>query len=207
MIDLYTYATPNGRKISIALEELGLPYTPKVVDLLKGEQFKPEFLAINPNNKIPAIVDHDVPGGLKLFESGAILIYLAEKTGRLLPADAGSKAEVMQWLMFQMSGFGVAFGQLNYFSRLAPQRIPGAIERFHVEGARVAGVLDRHLSSRDFLGRQYSIADIAMYPWVVVARQAAPELFSSASGILQWMQRVGERPAVEKGMNVPDLKR
>ncbi|MFL5346281.1 MAG: glutathione S-transferase family protein [Hyalangium sp.] len=207
MIDLYTYTTPNGRKVSIALEELGLPYTTKVVDLMKGEQFKPEFLAVNPNNKIPAIVDHDVPGGLKVFESGAILVYLAEKTGRLMPSDAVGRAEVMQWLMFQMSGFGVAFGQLNFFTNLAPQRVPAAIERFRVEGVRVVGVLNKHLSSRDFMARQYSIADIAMYPWVATARQLAPELFSSSSGILQWMQRVGDRPAVAKGMKVPDLQR
>lgn len=207
MIDLYTYTTPNGRKVSIALEELGLPYTTKVVDLTKGEQFKPEFLAINPNNKIPAIVDHDVPGGLKLFESGAILVYLAEKTGRLMPSDAVGKAEVMQWLMFQMGGFGPMLGQLNYFTRMAPQRVPQAIERYYNESVRLIGVLNRHLSGHDFVARQYSIADIALYPWAASAQQVAPEIFSSASGILQWMQRVGSRPAVQKGMNVPEIQR
>jgi GST-like protein len=207
MIDLYTFTTPNGRKVSIALEELGLPYTTKVVDLTKGEQLKPEFLAINPNNKIPAIVDHDVPGGLSVFESGAILIYLAEKTGRLMPSDAAGKAEVLQWLMFQMGGVGPMFGQLNYFTRQAPQQVPLAIERYHKESARLTGVLDRHLSSHDYVARQYSIADISLYPWVVTARSIAPELFSSASGILQWLQRVGDRPAVQKGMKVPDLQR
>ncbi len=207
MIDLYTFTTPNGRKVPIALEELELPYTTKVVDLTKGEQFKPEFLAINPNNKIPAIVDHDVPGGLKVFESGAILIYLAEKTGRLMPSDAAGKAEVLQWLMFQVGGFGMMFGQLNYFSRQAPQRVPLAVERYRNECSRQIGVLDRHLSSRDYVARQYSIADIALYPWAAAARPLFPELFSSASGILQWMQRVGGRPAVERGMNVPNLQR
>ncbi|WP_224242952.1 glutathione S-transferase family protein [Hyalangium gracile] len=207
MIDLYTFTTPNGRKISIALEELGLPYTPHVVDITKGEQFKPEFLAISPNNKIPAIVDHDVPGGLKVFESGAILVYLAEKTGKLMPTDAAGRAEVMQWLMFQMSGFGPMFGQLNYFSRTASEKVPLAIDRFRNECARLTGVLDRHLSSRDYVAREYSIADIALYPWAAGVRQLVPELFSSASGILQWLERVGQRPAVQRGMKVPELQR
>jgi GST-like protein len=168
---------------------------------------KPEFLAINPNNKIPAIVDHDVPGGLSVFESGAILIYLAEKTGRLMPSDAAGKAEVLQWLMFQMGGVGPMFGQLNYFLKQAPQRVPPAIERYQNECARLTGVLDRHLSSHDYVARQYSIADISLYPWVAAARNIAPELFGSTSGILQWLQRVGDRPAVQKGMKVPDLQR
>jgi GST-like protein len=205
MIDLYTFTTPNGRKISIALEELGLPYSVKVVDITQGEQFKPEFLAINPNNKIPAIVDHDVPGGLKVFESGAILFYLAEKTGRLLPSDAAGRAEVMQWLMFQMASIGPMFGQLYYFQRVAPQKVPLAIERYSSEAARLIGVLDRHLSSHDHVAREYSIADIALYPWIAGTRQLAPELFSSASGVLQWLERVGQRPAVQRGMKVPNL--
>ncbi|WP_224363875.1 glutathione S-transferase family protein [Hyalangium versicolor] len=207
MIDLYTFTTPNGRKISIALEELGLPYTLKVVDISKGEQFKPEFLAISPNNKIPAIVDHDVPGGLKLFESGAILIYLAEKTGRLMPSDPAGKAEVLQWLMFQMSGFGPMFGQLNFFSRVAPQKLPLAIDRFRNECARLVGVLDQHLSGRDYVAREYSIADIALYPWAAGARGWAPELFSSSPGVIQWMERVSQRPAVQRGMKLPELSR
>ena len=207
MIDFYTFTTPNARKVSIALEELGLPYTTKVVDLTKGDQFKPEFLAINPNNKIPAIVDHDVPGGLSVFESGAILFYLAEKTGRLLPSDAAGRAEVMQWLMFQMSGFGPMFGQLNYYTRMAPQRVPFAIDRFQNECARLIGVLDKHLITHDYAAREYSIADIALYPWVAAARDIVPELFSSASGILQWAHRVGSRPAVQRGIKVPELPR
>jgi GST-like protein len=205
MIDLYTFTTPNGRKVSIALEELGLEYNTRVVDITRGAQFKPEFLAINPNNKIPAIVDHDVPGGLTVFESGAILVYLAEKTGRLMPTDAVGKAEVMQWLMFQMGGFGPMFGQLNYFARTASQKVPVAIERYYTEGTRLLGVLDRHLSSRDYVAREYSIADIALYPWVVAARQIGPELFNSLSGVPQWLERLGARPAVQQGMKVPNL--
>jgi GST-like protein len=208
MIELYTFTTPNGRKVSIALEELGLPYTTKVVDLFKGEQFKPEFLAINPNNKIPAIVDHDVPGGLKLFESGAILIYLAEKTGRLLPTDPVRKAEAMQWLMFQMGGAGPMFGQLTYFLRFASEKVPHAIERYRNESLRILGVVDRHLQSHDYLASEYSVADIALYPWVVVTKDYFPDLFTgSMMGVPQWLARVGSRPAVQRGMKVPDLKR
>ncbi len=207
MIDFYTWTTPNGRKVSIALEELGLPYTTKPVDLSKGEQFKPEFLEINPNNKIPAIVDHDVPGGLKVFESGAILVYLAEKAGRLMPSDPVRKTEVMEWLMFQMSGVGPIFGQLNYFNRTAPQKVPAAIERFQTESLRLLGVLDRHLSSRDYVAREYSIADIALYPYMAMFRQGMADAFSSRSGVLQWLERVGARPAVQRGMKVPDLQR
>ncbi|HVG59220.1 MAG TPA: glutathione S-transferase N-terminal domain-containing protein [Hyalangium sp.] len=205
MIDFYAYATPNNRKVSIALEELGLPYTVKVVDLTKGEQHKPEYLAINPNNKTPAILDHDVPGGLKVFESGAILVYLAEKTGRLMPSDAVRKAEVMEWLMFQMSGVGPMIAQLNYFSRTASQRLPLAIERFQTETERLMRVLDKHLSSHDYLAREYSIADIAMYPFLVWGRQIFPELLTSRPGVIQWMERVGARPAVQRGMKVPNL--
>lgn len=207
MIDLYTFTTPNGRKVSIALEELGLPYTVKVVDLAKGEQFKPDFLAINPNNKIPAIVDHDVPGGLKVFESGAILIYLAEKTGRLMPADPVAKAEVMEWLMFQISAIGPMLGQLNYFVRTASQKEPFAIERYWNESVRLLGVLDRHLRSHDYVAREYSIADISLYPWLVSNRQYFPELYRPLTGIPQWMERVGSRPAVQKGLQVPNLQR
>lgn len=207
MIDFYAYATPNNRKVSIALEELGLPYTVKVVDLTKGDQHKPEYLAINPNNKTPAIVDHDVPGGLKVFESGAILVYLAEKTGRLMPSDAVRKAEVMEWLMFQMSGVGPMIAQLNYFSRTVGQKLPVAIERFQTESERLMRVLDKHLSSHDYLAREYSIADIAMYPYLAWPRQIFPELFTSRPGVIQWMERVGARPAVQQGMKVLDLQR
>ncbi|ADO74862.1 glutathione S-transferase N-terminal domain-containing protein [Stigmatella aurantiaca] len=207
MIDLYTFSTPNGQKASIALEELGLPYTVKVINITQGEQFHPEFLAINPNNKIPAIVDHSVPGGLKLFESGAILLYLAEKTGRLLPTDLAGKAEVTQWLMFQMGGVGPMLGQLGFFNRFSPTKIPLAIERYRNESSRLLGVLDRHLSSRDYVAREYSVADIALYPWLVGARNAYPELFRALRGVPQWLERVGARPAVQRGMKIPNLAR
>ncbi|RKI70860.1 glutathione S-transferase family protein [Corallococcus sp. AB049A] len=204
MIDLYTFKTPNGRKISIALEELGLPYKTHPVDITQGEQFKPEFLAINPNNKIPAIVDHDAQGGpLSLFESGAILLYLAEKTGRLMPTDPRGKAEVTQWLMFQMGGLGPMLGQLNHFGRFASTKIPYAIDRFHTEAKRILNVVEQQLSSRDYLATTYSIADIATYPWLKGARDFFPELFTNLPNIIQYLHRVGSRPAVQRGMQVP----
>ncbi|RKG60867.1 glutathione S-transferase family protein [Corallococcus sp. AB011P] len=205
MIDLYTFKTPNGRKISIALEELGLPYKTHSVDISKGEQFKPEFLAINPNNKIPAIVDHDAPGGrpFALFESGAILLYLAEKTGSLLPADPRGKAEVTQWLMFQMSGLGPILGQLNHFGRFASTKHPYAIDRFQTEAKRILGVVEQQLSSRDYLATTYSIADIATYPWLKGSRDSFPELFNNMPNLIQYLHRVGSRPAVQRGMQIP----
>ena len=207
MIDLYTFATPNGRKISIALEELGLPYNVKVVDIRKNEQFKPEFLAINPNNKIPAIVDSEGPGGqpLTLFESGAILIYLAEKTGRLLPVSATKRLHALQWLMFQMSGVGPTFGQLGHFTRFANVKVPYAIDRFTQESQRIIGVLEKALGAGDYLAGDYSIADIATYPWVQGVAQLSPELLFSAPHVHEWLQRVGNRPAVQRGMAVPQI--
>ena len=205
MIDLYTFKTPNGRKISIALEELGIPYNVKVVDISKGDQFKPEFLAINPNNKIPAIVDHAAPGGrpLALFESGAILLYLAEKTGTLMPTDARGKAEVTQWLMFQMGGVGPMLGQLTHFRNYAPTHVAYGIERYRAESKRILGVLDRQLASRDYLATTYSIADIATYPWLKAGRDLHPDLFQDLHSIPQYLHRVGSRPAVQRGMQVP----
>ncbi|MFB1479161.1 glutathione S-transferase family protein [Corallococcus sp. RDP092CA] len=205
MIDLYTFKTPNGRKVSIALEELGIPYKTHPVDISKGEQFKPEFLAISPNNKIPAIVDHDAPGGrpLALFESGAILLYLAEKTGALMPTDPRGKAEVTQWLMFQMGGVGPMLGQLNHFGRFASTKVPYAIDRFQTEAKRLLGVLERHLASRDSLATTYSIADIATYPWLKTTRELFPELFTDTPNLLQYLHRVGSRPAVQRGMQIP----
>ena len=205
MIDLYTFKTPNGRKISIALEELGIPYKTHAVDISKGDQFKPEFLAINPNNKIPAIVDHDAPGGrpFALFESGAILLYLAEKTGALMPTDPRGKAEVTQWLMFQMSGIGPILGQLNHFGRFATSKHPYAIDRFQTEAKRILNVVEQQLSSRDYLATTYSIADIATYPWLKGARDFFPELFMNLPNIIQYLHRVGSRPAVQRGMQVP----
>src|SRR5258708_21894640 len=168
MIDLYTWGTPNGRKVSIMLEETGLPYRVHKVDISKNEQFKPEFLALNPNSKIPAIVDQEGPGGkpLPLFESGAILIYLAEKTGKLLPTDPAARYTVLQWLMFQMGGVGPMFGQVHHFLRAAPEPVPYAIERYGKETRRLYGVLDVQLGKAAYLAGEYSIADIATYPWV-----------------------------------------
>ena len=210
MIDLYTFTTPNGRKVSIALEELGLPYTVNVVDITKGDQFKPEYLAINPNNKIPAIVDSEGPGGqpLTLFESGAILLYLAEKTGQLLPGGVRGKAEVTQWLMFQMGGVGPMLGQLGYFTRFAKEKVPHAIERYRNESIRILGVLDKQLGQHDYMASTgYSIADIATYPWIAGVKEYNPDLFNGLRNIPQWLHRVGSRPAVQRGMKVPDLQR
>ncbi len=206
MIDLYTFTSPNGRKVSIALEELGLPYTARFVDITKGEQFKPEFLALNPNNKIPAIVDHEGPGGqpFTVFESGAILLYLAEKTGKLLPADVRGRTEAVQWLMFQMSGVGPMLGQLTHFQRYAKEKLPYAIERYTKESERLLGVLDKHLGQQEYLAREYSVADIATYPWLVIAQQFFPELFTSVGNVRKYMDRVGARPAVQRGMKVPE---
>ncbi|WP_338870864.1 glutathione S-transferase family protein [Myxococcus stipitatus] len=205
MIDLYTFPTPNGRKVSIALEELGLPYTVKTVDITQGEQFKPEFLAINPNNKIPAIVDSEGPDGrpITVFESGAILMYLAEKTGRLIPSSLRGKTEVTQWLMFQMGGVGPMFGQFNHFHRFLSTRIPYAVERYTQESKRLIGVLDGQLGKGDYVAGAYSIADIALYPWVRGTRDYAPDLFHGARNVPQWLERVGSRPAVQRGMKVP----
>ncbi|MCE9673126.1 glutathione S-transferase N-terminal domain-containing protein [Myxococcus stipitatus] len=205
MIDLYTFPTPNGRKVSIALEELGLKYTAKSVDITKGEQFKPGFLAINPNNKIPAIVDPEGPDGrpITVFESGAILLYLADKTGKLLPVGARGRTEATQWLMFQMGGVGPMFGQLNHFGRFASTKYPYAIERYHGESRRLLKVLDGQLGKGDFVAGTYSIADIALYPWVVGTKGYFPELFAGLSHVAQWLERVGSRPAVQRGMKVP----
>ena len=208
MIDLYTWTTPNGRKASVALEELQLPYRVHAIDLSKGEQLTPAYLAINPNNKIPAIVDQDGPGGapLTLFESGAILIYLAERTGKLLPTDARGRAEVIQWVMFQMGGLGPMFGQLSHFGRFAKEKVPYAIQRYTDEGKRLLGVLERELSGREYLARTgYSIADIASYPWVKAMQEYFPDLFEGREQVRRWLERVGARPAVQRGMAVPQV--
>jgi GST-like protein len=208
VIDLYTFTTPNGRKVSIVLEELGLPYNVHVVDISKGDQFKPEFLAINPNNKIPAIVDQQGPGGkpFSVFESGAILLYLAEKTGKLLPTDPRGRTEAVQWLMFQMSGVGPMLGQLTHFKRFAKEQIPYAIERYSKESERILGVMDKHLARHEFLAPEYSVADIATYPWLKSAGEYHPELMQSVTNVRRWLDTVGARPAVQRGMKVPELK-
>jgi len=204
MIDLYTWSTPNGRKVSIMLEETGLAYRVHKIDISKGDQFKPEFVAINPNSKIPAIIDDDGPGGklLTLFESGAILIYLAEKTGKLLPKDPAVRYVVLEWVMFQMGGVGPMFGQVHHFLRAAPESVPYAIERYGKETRRLYGVLDARLSKVEYLAGEYSIADIATYPWV-----ARHEWHKVALGdfpnVERWYQAIGARPAVARGMAVP----
>jgi GSH-dependent disulfide-bond oxidoreductase len=207
MIDLYTWATPNGHKVSIMLEELGLEYRVQPIDIGNGEQFAPDFVAINPNAKIPAIVDQDGPEGgpFAVFESGAILIYLAEKSGRLLPADAGGSSRVIQWLMFQVGGLGPMLGQAQHFRRFAPQPLPYAIERYTEEARRLYRVLDKRLGDSEFLGGSaYSIADIAAYPWVGRAEwQGVP--LGDFSQVRRWLDAIGSRPAVQRGMQVPRL--
>ncbi len=208
MIDLHTFATPNGRKVSIMLEELELPYRVHVADITKGEQFRPEFLAISPNNKIPAIVDPDGPGGksINIFESAAILIYLAEKTGRLLPAAGADRYDVLQWAMFQMGGVGPMFGQFNHFARFAREKIPYAIERYTKESKRLLQVVERQLEKHTFVTRDYSIADILLFPWVDSHAKNAAQLFEDLPQVRRWLQMLWARPAVERGMKVPEIR-
>jgi GSH-dependent disulfide-bond oxidoreductase len=207
MIDLYTWATPNGRKVSILLEELSLEYNVHPIDIGNGEQFAPDFVAINPNAKIPAIVDRGGPEGssFAVFESGAILIYLAEKSGHLMPADPAGRSRVIQWLMFQVGGLGPMLGQAQHFRRFAPQPLPYAIERYTSEALRLYGVLDRRLGDSEFLaGGFYSIADIAAYPWIGRAEwQGVP--LGNFPQVRRWLDTVGGRPAVQRGMQVPRL--
>ena len=201
MIDFYTYTTPNGRKPAILLEELELPYTIHKVDIGKGEQFSPEFVAINPNSKIPAIVDRDTD--LAVFESGAILIYLAEKTGKLLPTDVANRARTIEWLMFQMGGVGPMFGQLGHFRNAAPESIPYAISRYETETLRLLGVLDRQLANHTYLAGDYSIADIATYPWVAATTTPYMGLSLEAfPNVQRWVETLQARPAVQTGMAI-----
>jgi len=204
LIDLYTWSTPNGRKVSIMLEELGLPYNIHAIDIGKGDQFTPQFIAVNPNSKIPAIVDHDGPEGkdYPLFESGAILLYLAEKSGRFLPQARAQRFEAIQWLMFQMGGVGPMFGQTHHFLRAAPQQVEYAIERYGKETRRLYAVMDRHLAGREWLGSEYSIADIATYPWVARYDWHKVDL-AEFPQVRRWFDVVGSRPAVQKGMKIP----
>lgn len=202
MIDLYTWTTPNGRKISIALEEMGLPYEVHPIDISNDEQFKPEFLAVSPNNKIPAIVDRD--NQVSVFESGAILIYLAEKSGKFLPKDVGPRAKVLEWLNWQTAGFGPMLGQLNHFVNRAEEKLPLAIQRFSEESIRLYSVLDKQLAENDFVAGDYSIADMAIYPWSVVAISAINALSDKPlSNVEAWHARVAARSAVQSGMNIP----
>jgi len=203
VIQLYTWATPNGKKVSIMLEEVELPYEVHPINIAKGDQLKPEYLAINPNNKIPSIIDNDGAGGkpLKLFESGAILMYLAEKTGKFLPQEMTKRYEVIQWLMFQMGGVGPMFGQANYFYRLE-EKVPFAIERYYKEAIRLYKVLEQSLGQRDYLAGEYSIADIATYPWV--GRHDGHNVkLEEFPNVKRWFDTISQRPAVKRGMAVP----
>jgi GSH-dependent disulfide-bond oxidoreductase len=202
MIDLYTAATPNGFKASIALEELGLPYTVRIVDLRQGEQFRPEFLRISPNNKIPAIVDK-AAGDLAVFESGAILTYLADKTGRLLAKQGPARYEALEWLFFQVGHVGPTLGQLHHFANYAVEKLPYAIERFTNEARRVYGIVDRRLSEAAYLGgSEYSIADIANLPWLLGHARHGVDL-AGLPHLARWIEELKARPAVQRGLAVP----
>jgi GSH-dependent disulfide-bond oxidoreductase len=201
MIDLYSFTTPNGRKASIMLEEVGLPYNVHKIDITKNDQFTPEFVAINPNSKIPAIIDQET--GITVFESGAILIYLAEKTEKLLPSDQKGRFQVIEWLMLQMGSVGPMFGQLNHFKKYAPEKIPYAIERYEKETLRLYGVLDKQLTDKEFICGEYSIADIATYPWVAIYDFQGLSL-DNHPHLKRWVGTMQNRPAVQKGMQVPN---
>ena len=205
MIDLYTWGTPNGRKVSVMLEECGLPYVVHKIDIGKGDQFAPDYLAINPNGKIPSIVDPDGPDGapIAMMESGAILVYLAAKTGRLLPASERGKYAALQWLMFQMGGVGPMYGQVHHFLRAAKVEVPYAIERYVKEKDRLYGVLDARLGAARYLaGGEYTIADIATYPWVARHDWHKTDL-ATFPNVKRWFDTIGARPAVQRGMAVP----
>ena len=201
MIDFYTSATPNGQKIHIMLEETGLTYTPHWVDLRKGDQFDPEFLRISPNNKIPVIVDRDGPGGklISVFESGAILIYLAEKTGKFLPTEPRSRMQVFEWLMFQIGGVGPMLGQAHHFRAYAREKIPYAIERYTNEGARIYRVLDKRLSEHEYLAGEYSIADIAVFPWIRLHERQGQDM-ADYPHLGRWFDTVAARAGVARDM-------
>ena len=204
MIELHTWTTPNGRKVSVMLEECGLPYSVHKVNIGQNEQFKPEFLAISPNNRIPAIVDPDGPDGrpIHLFESGAILVYLAGKTGKFLPASTHGKYEALQWLMWQMGGVGPMFGQAHHFLRAAPEQVPYGIKRYTDEARRLYGVLDKRLAQAAYMAGEYSIADIATYPWIARHEWHKVEL-AEFPNVKRWYDTIGRRPAVARGMAVP----
>jgi len=202
MIELFTAATPNGWKASITLEELELPYKVRRIDFDKREQKEPWYLKINPNGRIPTIVDHD-NGGFAVFESGALMIYLAEKAGKLLPTDVKGRSLVIQWLMFQMGGIGPMMGQANVFYRYAPERIPYAIERYQREVRRLLEILDTRLAENEFLAGDYSIADIANWSWVRGYKWSGVTLDGLAH-LTRWLDVIGKRPAVQRGVDVPE---
>lgn len=209
MIDAYSWPTPNGHKIHIMLEECKLPYTAHPVDIGAGEQFKPEFLAISPNNRIPAIIDSDGPDGkpISVFESGAILLYLAGKTGKFLPKDTRGKYKALEWLMWQMGGVGPMFGQANHFIRYAPEKVPYGITRYSNERKRLLGVLDKQLSKNPFVaGKSYSVADIAIFPWT---RGLEDQIdWADYPQAKRWHDEIAARPAVQRGVKVlADLRK
>ena len=203
MIDLYTWPTPNGHKIHIMLEEVGLPYRVHAVDIGAGDQFDPGFLAISPNNRIPAIVDPDGPDGapISLFESGAILIYLADRTGQFLPAEPRARYETLQWLMFQMGNIGPMLGQAHHFRRYAPEQIEYAVNRYTNEATRLYRVVDKRLADRDYLAGDYSIADIATFPWLRSHESQGQDL-ADYPNLKRWFEAIAARPAVERGVEV-----
>ena len=203
MIDLYTWPTPNGHKIHIALEELGLPYTVHAVDIGEGDQFKPEFLKISPNNKMPAIVDPEGPGGkpYSVFESGAILMYLAEKTGKFMPKDMAARYRVIQWLMFQMGGVGPMLGQAHHFRQYAPEKIEYAVNRYTNEAKRLYGVIDRRLGESQWLADDYSIADMAVFPWLRPYERQGQKL-EDFPNLKRWFETINARPAVQQGLQL-----
>ena len=204
MIEVYSWATPNGHKVHIMLEECGLPYRVHPVDIGTGAQFAPEFLAISPNNKIPAITDPDGPDGepISLFESGAILLYLAGKTGRFLPAGTAAKYEVLQWLMFQMGGVGPMLGQAHHFRIYAPEKIPYAVDRYPNEAKRLYGVMNKRLARSKYLGgAEYSVADMAVYPWLRSWKNQGID-WNDHPHLRGWFDEIGARPAVQRGCEV-----
>jgi len=210
MIDLYSWATPNGHKVHIMLEECGLPYRVHPIDIGAGDQFTPEFLKISPNNKIPAIVDSDGPDGqpISLFESGAILLYLASKSGKFLPRTDRQKFEMLQWLMFQMGGVGPMLGQAHHFRIYAPEKIDYAIQRYTNEAKRLYGVMDRQLATHKFIaGDHYTIADIAIFPWLRSWQNQGID-WADYPRLKQWFDTIAERPAVQRGVQVlADLRK
>ena len=204
MITVYSWATPNGHKVHIMLEECGLPYRTVAVDIGAGDQFKPEFLAISPNNKIPALVDTDGPGGkpIALFESGAILLYLAAKTGRFLPEDLAARYEVLQWLMFQMGGVGPMLGQAHHFRLYAPEKIPYAIDRYTNEARRLYGVMDKRIAKKRYIGGdEYGIADMAVFPWLRSWKNQGID-WNDFPNLKGWFDEIAARPAVVRGVEV-----
>ena len=201
MIDFYTAPTPNGHKVSCTLEAMELEYETHVINLMKNEQKKPEFLAISPNGRIPAIVDRDADN-LSIFESGAIMIYLAEKTGKLMPKNLNEKAKVLEWVMFQMGGVGPMMGQANVFFRYFPEKIQPAIDRYQNEGRRLFEVLDTHLAKQDWLAKDYSIADIANWCWVRTYKWSGISI-EGLNNLERWMKAMYDQPGMSKGLEVP----